>query len=55
MPSTGATLPRIPASTVCATTCLRFGSPTKKLARLHELAGLAQDSSAGVGARFASA
>src|SRR5271155_483189 len=47
----GANAPRIPASTVCAITCCRLGSPTKKLARLQEFRGPAQDSSAGVGAR----
>jgi len=49
----GVNLPRSPTSSVCATTCFRFGSPTKKLASVQGLAMLAQDNSAGVGARLA--
>ena len=55
VPGCGEKAPRTPASTVCAMTCCKSGSPTKKLARLQEFSGPAQESSAGVGARLVTA
>src|SRR5215469_14003683 len=43
---------RSPASYVVATTCFSGGSDTRKFSSRHGLAGLEQESSSGVGARF---